>query len=88
VLSLESVPGPDGNYVCRAEYKELGACVALAPTALQAVQDLDAMKTALITARMARGEPVAAPRKPLPDLLPPRLLLRQAPRKFTVVGKG
>ena len=92
VLCLESVPGPDGAYVCRAEYPELGACVVLAPTAWQAVEELDAVKAALITARLGRGEAVAVPRPPLPELLPPRLLPprllppRLAARNFTVVG--
>ena len=72
VLSLDSVPGPDGVFVCRAEYREIPGCVAEAPTAWQAVESLDALKTALIIARLRRGETVAAPRAPLPDLLPPR----------------
>ena len=65
VLCLESVPGPDGEWLRRAAYPELPGCVGEGASPLDAIARLEEARVQFITQRVARGEPVPVPRPPL-----------------------
>jgi len=71
ILVMESVEGPDGEWVRRAEYPELPGCVAEAFSPIEALDKLEQARVRYIAERLARGEKVPVPRPPLRHLLPP-----------------
>jgi predicted RNase H-like HicB family nuclease len=85
ILRMETGFDRAGNHICRAEHPELPDCVVEARSPIDALEQLDAARTQLIRERFARGDPIPAPRPPLPELLSPRLRLRQSPRALRVV---
>jgi predicted RNase H-like HicB family nuclease len=71
VLCLESVAGPDGEWLRRACYPELPGCVGEGASPLDAIARLEEARVQLITERLARGESVPVPRPPLRATSPP-----------------
>jgi predicted RNase H-like HicB family nuclease len=71
VLVMESVEGPDGNWLRRAAYPELPGCVAQAPSPGEALDRLEEARVRYILGRLERGEPVPVPRPPLHTPGPP-----------------
>ncbi|MQA86051.1 MAG: hypothetical protein GEV03_15835 [Streptosporangiales bacterium] len=65
VLEMESVEGPDGDWVRRAEYPELPGCLAEAHSTLAAVEKLEELRVQYILTRLERGESIPVPRPPL-----------------------
>jgi hypothetical protein len=63
-LVVDSVRRADGEWVRRAAYPELG-CAAEDADVLAAIDALDRLRTERISALLAAGEPVPAPRAPL-----------------------
>jgi len=68
LLVIESVER-DGEWLRRAEYPELPGCVALAPSALEALDLLERERARVLRRLRDRGEAIPVPR---PPLLPPR----------------
>ena len=58
VLVMESVEKEDGDWIRRAEYPELPGCVAEAFSPLDAIDQLEEKRRALIMERLERGEPI------------------------------
>jgi predicted RNase H-like HicB family nuclease len=70
-MIIASVRRADGAWVRRAEYPELPGCIAEADSPLDAIDQLDLLREAIILGRLARGEPVPVPRSPLARLVRP-----------------
>ena len=64
VLVVDSIQRPDGEWVRRAEYPEIG-CVCEGATPIEAMERLEAARVSYILERLARGEPIPVPRPPL-----------------------
>jgi predicted RNase H-like HicB family nuclease len=88
ILRMESSFDSNGNHVCRAEHPELPDCIVEARSPIDALEQLEIAKSHYIRERLERGELIPTPRPPLPDLLSPRLRLRQTRRPFTVVERS
>src|SRR5579862_8728079 len=71
ILVMESVEGPDGEWLRRAQYPELPGCVAEAFTPTEALDKLEVARVQYIEDCLARGESIPVPRPPLRHLLPP-----------------
>ena len=67
VMAMEPVQTPSGEWLCRAEYPELG-CVVEASSVLVAIDELEAARERFIRERLRRGEPIPVPRSPLSPL--------------------
>ncbi len=80
VMAIEPVQGPGGNWICRAEYPELG-CVVEASSVPVAIDELEAARERFIRERLERGEPIPVPRSPLSPLGEPL-----APRRADATG--
>jgi hypothetical protein len=66
VLVVESVEMPDGDWLRRASYPELGpGAVAEAESAVDAMDLADDRRVSIITERLARGQHVPVPRPPI-----------------------
>ena len=65
VMTMIPAIGPDGTWLCRAEYPELPDCVAEAFSPIDAINMLEAAREKLILGRLERGEPIPTPRPPL-----------------------
>ena len=65
VLTMEPAVGPDGHWLCRAEYPELPDCVGEAFSPIDAIDRLEQLRQRYILERLERGEAVPAPRPPL-----------------------
>lgn len=65
VMVLESIPGPDGDWLRQASYPELPGCVAQAQTPIEAIDRLEEQRVRYITDRLQSGQPVPVPRAPL-----------------------
>ena len=65
VMVLESIPGPDGDWLRQASYPELPGCVAQAPTPIEAIDRLEEQRVRYILDRLESGQPVPVPRPPL-----------------------
>jgi predicted RNase H-like HicB family nuclease len=65
VLVVESVCGPDGDWVRRASYPELPGCFAEAFSPVDAVEQLEELRKQRIQELLRAGEPVPVPRPPL-----------------------
>jgi predicted RNase H-like HicB family nuclease len=55
----------DGDWFRRAEYPELPGCAVSAPTALEAIEKLEALRVRTIVDMHQRGEMPPRPRPPL-----------------------
>ena len=71
VLVLESVER-GGQWLRRATYPELPGCVAEAPSALEAMEQLEQERRRLLRQLWNRGAPIPVPRPPLRLRLSPR----------------
>jgi hypothetical protein len=65
VLAVESVRGPSGEWVRRAEYPELPGCAVEAYSAVEAIDRLEEERVRYIQRLLEAGEPVPVPRPPL-----------------------
>lgn len=65
VVEMWAAPGEKGEWVRHAELPELPGCVVEAPTAREAMDQLEEMRVMYILDRLARGEAVPVPRPPL-----------------------
>jgi hypothetical protein len=65
VLTMEPAVGPDGHWLCRAEYPELPDCVGEALSPIDAIERLERLRRNYILERLERGETVPVPRPPL-----------------------
>lgn len=70
VMAVESIPGPDGDWIRRAEYPELPGCAAEAYSAVEAIEKLEQERVRCIVQLLERGEPVPVPRPPLRSTMP------------------
>jgi len=64
LLVVESVER-DGEWLRRAEYPELPGCAAEAPSAVEALRQLDRERRRVLADLWARGAPIPVPRAPL-----------------------
>jgi predicted RNase H-like HicB family nuclease len=62
---MEPAIGPDGHWLCRAEYPELPDCVSEALSPIEAIERLERLRQRYILEHLERGETVPAPRPPL-----------------------
>ena len=69
VLVMSSVE-QDGTWLRRAEYPELPGCVTEAYSALEALEEVDALRVRIILEMRRRGERPPRPRPPLKSGLP------------------
>jgi predicted RNase H-like HicB family nuclease len=67
-LTTYAAPVADGSWKRFAEYPELD-CTTWADTLVEAMERLEHARVRTIVERLARGEPVPAPRPPLRSLL-------------------
>jgi hypothetical protein len=67
VMAIEPVQAPGGDWICRAEYPELG-CAVEAASVLVAIDELEAARERYIRERLQRAEPIPVPRSPLSPL--------------------
>ena len=65
ILTMEPAIGPDGHWLCRAEYPELPDCVSEALSPIEAIERLERLRQRYILEQLERGETVPAPRPPL-----------------------
>jgi predicted RNase H-like HicB family nuclease len=65
VMVLESVAGPDGDWLRQASYPELPGCIARAATPIEAIDRLEEQRVQYIMDRLEAGQPVPVPRPPL-----------------------
>jgi predicted RNase H-like HicB family nuclease len=65
VMTMIPAIGPDGTWLCRAEYPELPNCVAEAFSPIEAIDMLEAARVEFILGQLERGEPIPTPRPPL-----------------------
>jgi predicted RNase H-like HicB family nuclease len=65
VLVVESVQGPGGEWLRRAEYPELPGCMGIAYSPLDALDKLEEARVRIVLDRLERGEPIPVPRPPL-----------------------
>jgi predicted RNase H-like HicB family nuclease len=65
VAVVYSVERPDGSWWRRAEYPELPGCAAEAPSAIDAMEQLEHERVRFIATACARGEEIPVPRPPL-----------------------
>jgi len=70
VLVMDSVER-GGEWLRRAEYPELPGCVVEAPSALEAIEQLEQERVRLLRHLWARGAQIPVPRPPLRACLPP-----------------
>ena len=64
VLVLESIER-DGEWLRRAAYPELPGCVAEAPAALEAIENLEVERRRILQQLWNRRAPIPVPRPPL-----------------------
>lgn len=69
-MAVESIEGPDGDWIRRAEYPELPNCAAEAYSAVEAIEKLEEERVRCIQQLLERGETVPVPRPPLRSTLP------------------
>ena len=82
LLVLESVER-DGEWLRRAEHPELPGCAAEAPSALEALEQLERERLRLLRRLWERGAPIPVPRPPLrgaPAPSPPPVRSSRSPR--------
>ena len=65
VVTMEAVPGPGGQWVCRAAHPELPGVAAEHPLATEALERLEAQRIEYILGQLERGAAVPVPRPPL-----------------------
>lgn len=65
VMTMVPAVGPDGTWICRAEYPELPDCVGEAFSPIEAIDKLEIAREQFILGRLERGESVPVPRPPL-----------------------
>lgn len=65
VLIMEPAIGPDGHWLCRAEYPELPDCVIEALSPIDAIERLERLRQRYILEQLELGETVPVPRPPL-----------------------
>jgi hypothetical protein len=65
VVTMEAVPGPGGQWVCRAAHPELPGVAAEHPLATTALERLEAQRIEYILGQLERGAAVPVPRPPL-----------------------
>lgn len=64
VLTVDSIRRPDGTWVRRAEYPEIG-CVGEGATLIEAVDQVEEIRVRYILERLEQGEAIPVPRPPL-----------------------
>jgi predicted RNase H-like HicB family nuclease len=65
VLVMESIQGPDGNWLRQASYPELPGLMAQAASPLDAIDRLEEQRVRYILESLEAGRPVPVPRPPL-----------------------
>ena len=65
VLVMESIQGPDGNWLRQASYPELPGLVVQAASPLEAIDRLEEQRIHYILEQLEAGRPVPVPRPPL-----------------------
>ena len=65
VLVMESIEGPDGNWIRQASYPELPGLVVQASSPLEAIDKLEEERVRFILDQLQAGRPVPVPRPPL-----------------------
>jgi hypothetical protein len=65
VVTMEAVPGPGGQWVCRAAHPELPGVAAEHPLATTALERLETQRIEYILGQLERGTAVPVPRPPL-----------------------
>lgn len=65
VLVVESIEKPGGEWLRRASYPELNGAHAEADSVIEAMEEADDRRIAIILDRLDRGVPVPVPRPPL-----------------------
>jgi hypothetical protein len=65
VLTVETVCGPDGEWLCQLRFEELPGCMAAAPNPFDALDLLERERERCIASLLAAGKPVPVPRPPL-----------------------
>jgi predicted RNase H-like HicB family nuclease len=70
VMTMVPAIGPDGTWLCRAEYPELPNCVAEAFSPIEAIDKLEAAREQFILRSLEHGEPIPTPRPPLRYRIP------------------
>lgn len=65
VVTLEAIRDRNGEWIRRAEHPELPGCHVDDFSPVEAVARLEEARVRYITERLARGEPIPAPRAPL-----------------------
>jgi predicted RNase H-like HicB family nuclease len=65
IMTMEPAVGPDGHWLCRAEYPELPDCVGEALSPIDAIERLERVRRRYILEQLERGETVPVPRSPL-----------------------
>jgi hypothetical protein len=65
ILVVESIERPDGDWLRRASYPELGGALVEAESAVEAIERVDDKRIEIILDRLDRGEPIPVPRPPL-----------------------
>lgn len=69
VLRVAAVMGADGRWLRRAEYPELPGCFGEGLSPEEALAALDRNRERLVRQRLAAGEDVPVPRRPLARLM-------------------
>jgi predicted RNase H-like HicB family nuclease len=69
VLRVAAVMGTDGRWLRRAEYPELPGCFGEGLSPEEALAALDRNRQRLVRQRLAAGEDVPVPRRPLARLM-------------------
>jgi hypothetical protein len=69
-MTMVPIVGPDGTWICRAEYPELPDCVGEAFSPIEAIDILERARVSFILGQLERGEPIPTPRAPLSYRVP------------------
>jgi predicted RNase H-like HicB family nuclease len=70
VMTMVPTVGPEGTWICRAEYPELPGCVGEAFSPIEAIDKLETAREEFILGRLERGEQIPVPRPPLRYRIP------------------
>lgn len=65
VMVMESIEGPNGEWLRQASYPELPGCIAQATTPIEAIDQLEEQRVNYIIEHLQEGRPVPVPRPPL-----------------------
>ncbi|MGW2571521.1 type II toxin-antitoxin system HicB family antitoxin [Streptomyces sp. NPDC001537] len=62
MLDVSTRESEDGDWVCRLEYPELTGCVAESRNALDAYEQVEALREQWLRSRLATGQAIPQPR--------------------------